>query len=89
MNRSKVSSTRSIRILGAFIGARNIVAPAGPNASLSFFAMMIASAAPTASAGFNQAADHLELREQSRGAVPLVQLFDLTAKSYSAVLANG
>jgi hypothetical protein len=65
------------------------VAPAGPSASLSFFAMMIASAAPTASAGFNQAADHLELREQSRRAVPLVQLFDPTAKSYSAVLASG
>src|SRR5205814_7646254 len=45
---SKVSSTRSIWMPAALIGARNIVAPAGPSGSLSFFAMMIASSAPTA-----------------------------------------
>ena len=33
---------------GASIGARNIVAPAGPSVSLSVFAMMIANAAPAA-----------------------------------------
>jgi len=37
-----------MRIPGAFIGARNIVAPAGPSGSSSVLAMMIATAAPTA-----------------------------------------
>lgn len=45
---SRVSSTRSIWMPGASIGARNIVAPAGPSGSLSVFAMMIARLAPMA-----------------------------------------